>query len=332
MNFEYMNMNEAHDDGEILTDEFQSRSQQAARKGGRKHEDLQQRYGGLESVRADQVTTLMIRNLPRRYTEEALLYELEAFISPDSYNFLYLPWDSRRSSNVGYAFVNFCEAKTARSLIDNLDGKPWRLVQSPKDIKIMPAHVQGIALNLVHYMGSMVIEDGHAHSPMVIHNGQRIDFQKAVEIYCPPELIRRHSKDVDAKKPDSSAPMKQVISPFPTQSTTCDYLSHEHDVMDSERFGYQADRSVKSELSVMTDSFAFPSQGYCSQNSSASIGGYAGKYGSQYVPGGAWSPELAKLLSSEQYVTAWKQLNGQLETLLATYKDQRGPRQRPLLQ
>lgn len=159
---------------------------------GRKHEDLQTKYGTPAGLPPEQVTTLMIRNVPRRYTEEALIAELEAYVSREQYNFLYLPWDTRRASNCGYAFINCVDAATTTSLCQQLNGRTWRLVQSPKDIKAVPAHVQGIALNLAHYMGSSVVEEGYAHSPIVIHNGRKIDFQQARDMYCPPELIEKH--------------------------------------------------------------------------------------------------------------------------------------------
>uniref|UniRef100_A0A7S0BC17 RRM domain-containing protein n=1 Tax=Pyrodinium bahamense TaxID=73915 RepID=A0A7S0BC17_9DINO len=173
--------------------------QSPAKKGnGRQHEDLQEKYHCLETMPLDEVTTMMIRNVPRKYSEEALMYELQVCVSPGSYNFVYLPWDARRSSNVGYAFVNFLDASTAQMFCQRLDGKPWRLVQCPKEIRIVPAHVQGIALNLVHYIGSSVIENCHAHAPMVVHNGKRISFKEAVDMYCTPELIQRHCKSVEA--------------------------------------------------------------------------------------------------------------------------------------
>jgi len=163
-----------------------------AAKGGRQREDLKQKYANSDSVENEEVTTLMIRNVPRKYTEDGLICELEDYISQDSYNFLYLPWDHRRSSNVGYAFVNFIDGATALSMMRLVDGRPWRLTQSGKDIKIVPAHVQGLAKNLAHYMDKVVIEEYHAHSPRITHNGQHISFQQAVELYCSPELVQRH--------------------------------------------------------------------------------------------------------------------------------------------
>jgi len=241
-----------------------------ARKGGRQHEDLQLKYGGLDEVPADQVTTLMIRNLPRRYTEEALLYELEAFTTPNSYNFLYLPWDSRRSSNVGYAFVNFIDASTASSLRERLNGKPWRLVQTPKEIKILPAHVQ------------------------VVHGGQRISFHKAVEIYCPQELIRKHYKETGHYTETTTSPAQAALAQISTQSSLYDMS-----VSELEQISCQASCPQDPRDSVL-------------------LGG-AGPF-----QPGASRMELTQLLASENYLAAWKKLNHHLQVCLMMYKVEAG--------
>jgi len=204
-------------------------------RGSRVHEDLQVKYGGLDGMPAEAITTFMIKNLPRRYTDEALICELEGFVGNDSYDFLYLPWDKRRSSNVGYAFVNFVSTGAASAACDKLKGKNWRLVQSPKEIKLMPAHVQGLTLNLAHYIGSSVVE-GPSHSPMVIQNGQRIDFRTAVEQLLPKEVIMKQlalaqtarqngypEESATSAPSASSSSMLSMTSPF--SSISPDILS-----------------------------------------------------------------------------------------------------------
>jgi len=260
-----------------------------SRKGGRQHEDLLQKYDGLETISPDQVTTLMIRNLPRRYSEEALIYELEAFVTSDSYNFLYLPWDTPRSSNVGYAFVNFVDAPTAARVCQNLNGRLWRFALSSKEVKVMPAHVQGIALNLIHYMGSSVVEDGHAHSPVVMHCGQRINFHKAVALYCPPELISRHLKD-EAK---GVMPVMEVAP-----RSTSDQV-----------IGDQAQMNMQIAAKSLGNSYP--------EDDTASTNGDFGHPDEDSADGGAHKEQdmTAQVLSSDSYRVAWEKLNKQLESL-----------------
>lgn len=273
--------------------------EQATRNGGRKLEDLQHKYGGVETLPVDQVTTLMMRRVPRKYTEEVLLRELEPFISSDSYNFIYLPWDGKRSANYGYAFINCLDAPTASSLLKRLDGKPWRFAERPAEIKVVPAHVQGIALNLVHYMGSLVARDGYAHSPAVIHSGQRISFQEALAMYCPPEFLRRHLKDKPRVQENAAMKLgsQAILAQLSTQSSLCHLVPHE--TPDGESLCWQeADHSTSSDI-IILEEYA-PHEPGCPSKSAEE-------------PWGA--RDLTRLLASDEYFTAWKKLNEQLQSL-----------------
>merc|ERR1711865_708565 len=53
-------------------------------------------------------TTIMVRNIPNRYTREGLIEDLQEFRG--KFDFFYLPMDLSAHSNVGYAFINFVKA------------------------------------------------------------------------------------------------------------------------------------------------------------------------------------------------------------------------------
>jgi len=165
----------------------------------RLHTSVLEKYHSLDYADPSDVTTLMIRNVPRRYSEEALALELQAFMGPRSYNFLYLPWDTRRSSNVGFAFINFCSAPVAAKAFEMMNGARWRLLETNKVITVMAAHLQGLAMNLAHYSGTCVAEEGRLHAPIVLINGSRISFRDAVQQFCPPELLQK-SKAIAAEQ------------------------------------------------------------------------------------------------------------------------------------
>jgi len=135
-----------------------------------------------------EITTLMIRNVPRRYTEDAIVYEINKMVGPVDYNFLYLPWDTRRSSNMGFAFVNFVSAEIAENVSQKHNGAPWSLITTKRGIAMMPAHLQGLANNLAHYMGAVVAKEGHMHAPRVLVNGVSIPFQEALRRFCHREI------------------------------------------------------------------------------------------------------------------------------------------------
>ncbi|KAI9484363.1 RNA recognition motif 2-domain-containing protein [Zychaea mexicana] len=62
----------------------------------------------IPTLGGDTRTTLLIRNIPRNFTQQMLKEDLDATHS-GTYDFLFLSFDSRRNRNVGYAFVNFSD-------------------------------------------------------------------------------------------------------------------------------------------------------------------------------------------------------------------------------
>ena len=54
----------------------------------------------------DKRTTVMIKNIPNKYTQKMLLQKINE-THKDQYDFFYLPIDFKNQCNVGYAFINF---------------------------------------------------------------------------------------------------------------------------------------------------------------------------------------------------------------------------------
>lgn len=126
-----------------------------------KHSDLKTKYKG--AVAEDQPTTLMIRNVPNRYTQQDLIVELENLGFKGLFDFLYLPVDQggrnrHRVSSVGYAFVNFVDHQAAEQCRAVLHGfnfkKDGKL--SNKVAIVSVAHIQGLEANLAHYKNAAV--------------------------------------------------------------------------------------------------------------------------------------------------------------------------------
>ncbi|XWS40091.1 hypothetical protein CRYUN_Cryun18bG0110400 [Craigia yunnanensis] len=107
-------------------------------------------------------TTVMIRNIPNRYTREMLKDFLDQHCmrtnseaesqnagadeepSFSAFNFLYLPIDFVTKSNKGYAFVNFTNPGAARKFFDAWHDKHWDCLKSNKIREIYCAKLQGM--------------------------------------------------------------------------------------------------------------------------------------------------------------------------------------------
>ena len=76
-------------------------------------------------------TTLMIRNIPNKYTTKMLLSKFEA-LTPGVVDFFYLPMDHKNMCNIGYAFVNVSEQSMVPLLYDLLHNKRWDHFNSEK--------------------------------------------------------------------------------------------------------------------------------------------------------------------------------------------------------
>eukprot|EP00927_Polykrikos_kofoidii_P072146 TRINITY_DN68298_c0_g1_i1.p1 TRINITY_DN68298_c0_g1~~TRINITY_DN68298_c0_g1_i1.p1 ORF type:complete len:437 (+),score=60.09 TRINITY_DN68298_c0_g1_i1:124-1434(+) len=104
------------------------------------------------------ITTLMIRNLPNKYSQATLLdaFEVRGFLPGAHFDFFYLPIDRLNGANLGYAFVNFVNASLAASFVDAFQGRRMRRFSSRKTIEVMAADIQGYEKNKAHYAWTRV--------------------------------------------------------------------------------------------------------------------------------------------------------------------------------
>jgi RNA recognition motif-containing protein len=94
-------------------------------------------------------TTLMIRNIPNRYTPEWLLEEIMDIAECD---FLHLPKANQTAANLGYAFVNFTSATGAQEFLMAFEGHQFaKQPNSSKRAKVTFAELQGLQPNVDFY-------------------------------------------------------------------------------------------------------------------------------------------------------------------------------------
>ena len=90
----------------------------------------------------DTRTTVMIRNIPIKYTDEILNEALVEFHG--KYDCLYMPYDYEKNGNKGYAFINFTNPLHILYFYEKFNGKKWVHFESSKICELNCAHFQGV--------------------------------------------------------------------------------------------------------------------------------------------------------------------------------------------
>ena len=87
-------------------------------------------------------TTIMIRNIPIKYTDEILNEAFHDFHG--KYDCLYMPYDYEKNGNKGYAFINFVNPLHILLFYEKFNGKKWMHFESSKICELNMAHFQGV--------------------------------------------------------------------------------------------------------------------------------------------------------------------------------------------
>lgn len=93
-----------------------------------------------------ETTTLVVRNIPARYTKERLL---EEWIPDGSFDLLHLPYNSHQQRSLGYAFINFVTHEDALNFQAKVHGSYPRQAAG-KHFDVSAAEVQGFHATLAH--------------------------------------------------------------------------------------------------------------------------------------------------------------------------------------
>lgn len=121
----------------------------------------------------DSRTSLMVRNIPNKYTQQMLLNEFtEHGHGPGIIDFFYLPIDFKNRCNRGYAFINFVDNRDILAFHRRYFGKHWRTFNSDKICDITYARIQGKAAMLKRFENSALMEKDEEYKPLVfVSNG-----------------------------------------------------------------------------------------------------------------------------------------------------------------
>jgi len=139
------------------------------------------------------LTTLIIRNVPARYTKEMLIREWPA---DGAYDFLYLPFNFKQKRTAGFAFLNFTSHEAAVAFHRQWHGKPLRDHGTAKNLNISAADVQGLEENVRHLFASNISRVKNIKFLPSVFNGiQEVPFAEVLDrmdLSCVPDLAEQH--------------------------------------------------------------------------------------------------------------------------------------------
>jgi hypothetical protein len=112
--------------------------------------------------------TLMMRNVPKKLTQHALLEEINSKGFAGTYDFVYLPMDQDSKVNRGYAFINFMDPAYAAAFKACYEGRQLNQYSSRKLIAILPAVLQGLEANRAHFSTARVSREDPCARPLFL--------------------------------------------------------------------------------------------------------------------------------------------------------------------
>lgn len=147
----------------------------------------------------DNRTTLMIKNIPNKYTSKMLLSAIDER-HRGTYDFLYLPIDFKNKCNVGYAFINMIGPSQIIPFYQAFNGKKWEKFNSEKVASLAYARIQGKAALVAHFQNSSLMNEDKRCRPILFHTdgpnaGDQVPFPMGVNIRSRPTKTRTNSND-----------------------------------------------------------------------------------------------------------------------------------------
>ncbi|XP_027929054.1 protein MEI2-like 4 [Vigna unguiculata] len=131
-------------------------------------------------------TTLMIKNIPNKYTSKMLLAAIDER-HRGTYDFVYLPIDFRNKCNVGYAFINIINPDLIIPFYQVFNGKKWEKFNSEKVASLAYARIQGKAALIAHFQNSSLMNEDKRCRPILFNTdgpnaGDQVPFPVGINI------------------------------------------------------------------------------------------------------------------------------------------------------
>jgi hypothetical protein len=116
----------------------------------------------------DNRTTLMIKNIPNKYTISSFLDEINIYFK-HTYDVFYLPIDYVNKCNLGFAFINFVEPLHIILFYELYRGKKWKKFKSDKICELLYAKFQNKKELISHFeKGKVLLYESAEKRPLIL--------------------------------------------------------------------------------------------------------------------------------------------------------------------
>lgn len=142
----------------------------------------------------------MLRNLPNDYTRHDILELLDRVGGfTGLYDMVYLPIDFKTQSGLGYSFINFVSPQCAQECFRIFEGfSGWSLKSSKVCSVTWGNPLQGLHAHVERYRDSPVMHRSVPDDwkPILLRNGQRVEFPPPTKAIKPPKFRSRVDKSL----------------------------------------------------------------------------------------------------------------------------------------
>jgi len=108
--------------------------------------------------------TVMIQQVPFKYTQSKLINEINGDGFQGTYDFFYLPANARNHGNRGFGFINFLSAKFAEEFYRKYHGRKFKHHEANLPVAVIPADVQGFEESSACFFSSWQLRKKKRHS------------------------------------------------------------------------------------------------------------------------------------------------------------------------
>eukprot|EP00928_Gymnodinium_smaydae_P091969 TRINITY_DN7573_c0_g1_i2.p1 TRINITY_DN7573_c0_g1~~TRINITY_DN7573_c0_g1_i2.p1 ORF type:complete len:302 (-),score=40.91 TRINITY_DN7573_c0_g1_i2:247-1152(-) len=132
-------------------------------------------------------TTVMLVNVPSRYTSSELIRTIDSAGFAGTYDFIYVPMVAGARTSSGFAFVNLVDASIAKKLFVEFDGfSRWTTISKHTCRAFWAKKQQGFSANVERYRNSFVKEENvpDEYKPRTFKHGMEVEFPPPFRMPC----------------------------------------------------------------------------------------------------------------------------------------------------